>query len=254
MPDATVYTLGDNAYESGTLSEFQAYYDPTWGTFKARTHPSVGNHEYNTAGASGYFDYFGAAAGNRGEGWYSYDVGKWHLIALNANCSIVNCAPTSTQTTWLKNDLASHTNSCTLAYWHQPLFSSGQHGNDSSVKPFWDQLYASGADVVLNGHDHMYERFAPQNPSGSADSANGIREFVVGTGGRDLYQWGTIKPNSQFRDNQHHGVLKLVLHDGSYDWQFIDTSSATGGVLDSGTGQCHAAPPPPPPSGGRVWL
>lgn len=236
-----VYTTGDNAYPDGTLSEFQTYYEPTWGRHKAKTKPSPGNHEHHTSGASGYYDYFGAAAGERGKGYYSYDVGEWHLIALNSSISM---GATSEQVGWLKNDLAAHTNSCTLAYFHHPLFSSGDHGNQTQVKPLWDALYSANADVVLNGHDHSYERFAPQNPSGTLDTARGIREFVVGTGGASYYPFDIIKPNSEARSTGTHGVLKLTLHAGGYDWQFIPEAGKT--FTDSGSDDCHDASVTPP--------
>ena len=208
---------------------------------KERTKPSPGNHEYETPGASGYFNYFGAAAGDPEEGYYSYDLGSWHVISLNSNCSSVpgGCAAGSPQEQWLKADLAAHSNTCTLAYWHHPRFSSGVHGDDTSVAPFWDALYLAGADVVLNGHDHDYERFAPQNPSGQADPAQGIREFVVGTGGAELRNFSRIKPNSEAQVEQKNGVIKMTLRPDGYDWQFL---TASAGMAESGTGQCHGAP------------
>jgi len=234
----TVFTAGDNAYDSGTDAEFNNYYDPTWGTEKARTKPSVGNHEYNTPGASGYFNYFGAAAGARDKGYYSYNLGDWHIVALNSMCEMVGgCGATSPMVTWLKNDLAASPRRCTLAYFHHPLFSSGGHGNSTKMKPTWDALYAANADVVVNGHDHDYERFARQNPSGAADSTKGIREFVVGTGGTYLRSFGTIKPNSEVRDATTHGVLKLTLKPTSYDWQFLPVAGKT--FTDSGSTNCH---------------
>ena len=248
--DGTVATLGDHAYPRGTAADFARCYDPSWGQFKARTKPSPGNHEYETAGASGYFNYFGPAAGDPSKGYYSYDLGSWHVISLNSNCSFVagGCAAGSPQEQWLKADLATNSNACTLAYWHHPRFSSGFHGDHASVAPFWDALYQGGADVVLNGHDHNYERFALQNPSGQADPAQGIREFVVGTGGAELRNFGSIKPNSEVRVEQRNGVLKMTLHPEGYDWQFVTAPDVT--VADSGSGQCHGAPsaPLPPPT------
>jgi acid phosphatase type 7 len=235
----TVYTLGDNAYPDGAPSEFTNYYGPTWGRHKARTKPSVGDHEYITSGASGYFGYFGAAAGKPSEGYYSYNLGEWHVVVLNSNCTKVGgCGSTSPMVTWLKKDLAANPRKCTLSYFHHPLFSSGgEHGNISSVRPIWDALYAANADVVLNGNDHNYERFAPQTPSGVADSARGIREFVVGTGGGGLYSLGTIKANSQVRNNTTYGVLKLTLHSSSYTWKFVPVAGKS--FTDSGTTTCH---------------
>jgi hypothetical protein len=233
----TVFTLGDNAYNSGTSAEFANCYNPTWGRHKARTKPAVGNHEYLTSGASGYFNYFGAAAGDPKKGYYSYDRGDWHVIVLNSNCSQVPCAAGSAQDAWLRADLANHPNKCTLAYFHAPLYSSGQHGNSTSVRPFWEALYKANADVVLSGHEHDYERFAPQNPYGAFDSARGIREFVVGTGGTYLRPFGTIKPNSQSRNASAHGVLKLTLNSSGYAWKFVPVAGKT--FTDSGTASCH---------------
>ncbi len=233
----TVFAAGDEAYESGTAAEFKDCYDPTWGPFRSRTYPVPGNHEYVTSGASGYFDYFGARAGPSGKGWYAYNVGSWRIYALNANCGQVGCDTHSEQEAWLRADLANSPHACVLAYWHQPRFSSGEHGNDPSVAAFWDDLYAAGAEIVINGHDHDYERFAPQTPSGVADSASGIREFVVGTGGASLRAFSTIRANSQVRNSATHGVIKLTLSATGYTWQFIPAGSGT--FKDSGSGTCH---------------
>jgi acid phosphatase type 7 len=231
----TVFTLGDNVYENGTAAEFANCYGPSWGTFKYRTRPSVGNHEYNTAGASGYFGYFGAKAGDPSKGYYSYNMGSWHIVVLNSACPRVSCAAGSTQERWLRADLATHPSKCTLAYFHHPRFSSG--GNNIVVAPFWKDLYEAGAEVVLSGHVHAYERFAPQNPSGVADSAKGIREFIVGTGGKNLGRLDYLKPNSQVRNNTTYGVLKLTLHSSSYEWRFVPIAGKT--FTDSGTTACH---------------
>jgi hypothetical protein len=233
----TVFTLGDNVYNSGTSAEFANCYNPTWGRHKARTKPAVGNHEYLTSGASGYFNYFGAAAGDPKKGYYSYDRGVWHVIVLNSNCSNVSCAVGSPQEQWLRADLSAHPNKCTLAYFHAPLYSSGQHGNSTSVRPFWEALYKANADVVLSRHEHDYERFAPQNPYGAFDSARGIREFVVGTGGTYLRPFGTIKANSVSRNATTHGVLKLTLNSSGYAWKFVPVAGKT--FTDSGTASCH---------------
>ena len=235
----TVFTLGDNAYDNGTATEYTNCYGPSWGRHKARTRPAPGNHEYNTANATGYYGYFGASAGDPATGYYSYNLGQWHIIVLNSNsdCGAIPCASGSAQEQWLRADLAANTKTCTLAYWHHPRFNSGaQHGNDLNVAPFWQALYEFGADVILNGHEHVYERFAPQNPSGGAD-ALGIRQFTVGTGGRSHYPFGTILPNSEAHDATSYGVLKLTLHATSYDWQFIPVAGAS--FTDSGTGNCH---------------
>jgi hypothetical protein len=235
----TVYTLGDNAYESGAPSEFAECYDPTWGRHKARTRPSVGNHEYLTQEASGYFDYFGEAAGDPKKGYYSYDLGGWHVVVLNSQCwQVVRCGSYSPMIDWLEQDLVSSPLPCTLAYWHSPLFSSGYHGNYPSMKPAWEALYEADAEVVLNGHDHNYERFAPQSPSGAADDARGIRQFVVGTGGRELRPFRTtIEANSEVRNANTFGLLKLTLHPNSYEWKFIPVAGKT--FTDSGTSDCH---------------
>ena len=235
----TVFTTGDNAYEDGTASEFADCYGPSWGRFKDRTRPSVGNHEYQTPRASGYFGYFGAAAGDPDKGYYSYDRGEWHIISLNSMCGEVGgCGANSPMVTWLKEDLASNPTSCTLAYFHHPLFSSGsEHGNDPRMRPSWDALYEAGAEVVLNGHDHDYERFGPQTPAGEADPKRGIREFVVGTGGNSLYAFLPPKPNSQVRNVDAYGVLKLTLHPDSYEWKFVPVAGKT--FTDSGSDGCH---------------
>jgi Big-like domain-containing protein/calcineurin-like phosphoesterase family protein len=231
----TVFTLGDNVYDSGLASEFANCYDPAWGRHKARTKPSIGNHEtYGTTDAAGYYDYFGVAAGERGKGYYSYDLGAWHIVVIN---NMIDVGATSTQVTWLRADLASHAAQCTLAYWHYPLFSSGNHGNNTEMRPVFQALYDAGADVVLNGHDHDYERFAPQDPNGAADPARGIREFVVGTGGAGYYAFNTPQPNSMVRHTGTFGVLKLTLHPSSYDWQFVPVAGDT--FTDTSTGNCH---------------
>ena len=233
--DGTVFVLGDNAYESGTTSEFNNCYNPTWGRHKGRTKPSVGNHEYRTANASGYYGYFGGTAGDPANGYYSYDLGDWHIVVINSNIGLIDA---SAQLSWLRADLAASAKSCTLAYWHHPRFSSGlEHGNDPSMQAFWDELYAANAEIVLNGHDHDYERFAPQTPTGVADNARGIREFVVGTGGRALYHLGTLSANSEVFNSTTYGVLKLTLSGDAYSWQFIPVAGAS--FTDSGSGSCH---------------
>ncbi len=234
----TVMAVGDLAYPGGSKENFTCY-DKTWGRAKSRTRPAPGNHEFRSAGASPYFDYFGAAAGDPKAGYYSYDLGTWHIIVLNSGCKDVGgCEAGSTQEKWLRADLAAHPAACTLAYWHKPLFSSGSaHGNDLTVKPLFQALYEANADVVVTGHDHDYERFAPQTPDGAADPARGIREFVVGTGGKNHRPFGSPKPNSELRDATAFGVLKLTLKPNAYDWQFI--SEAGKSFTDSGSGTCH---------------
>ncbi|MFL5761147.1 MAG: metallophosphoesterase family protein, partial [Thermomicrobiales bacterium] len=237
-----VATLGDNAYESGTSSEFANCFNPSWGQYKARIKPAVGNHEYATAGASGYYGYFGAAAGTPSKGYYSYELGAWHIVVINSNCSqIGGCNAGSPQEQWLRADLAAHPAACTLAYWHHPRFSSGaEHGNDGAMAPLWQALYDQGAELVLSGHDHDYERFAPQTPNGTLDPSFGIREFVVGTGGKSHYPFGSVQANSQVRNNTTYGILKLTLHASGYDWQFLPV--AGGSFTDAGSGACHGAP------------
>jgi len=235
--DGTVVTLGDNVYENGTSTEFTNCYDPTWGRHKARTMPSAGNHDYNTTNATGYYGYFGAAAGDPTKGYYSYDLGSWHIVVINSNCSAIGgCGAGSAQEQWLRADLAANPRTCTLAYWHHPRFSSSSvHGNHAFMQPIWQALHDHSADIVLSGHDHNYERFAPQAPAGNADP-RGIREFVVGTGGRSLYPIVSPIANSEVNDDDTYGVLKLTLHPAGYDWQFIPVTGST--FTDSGTGFC----------------
>jgi hypothetical protein len=236
----TVFTAGDNAYTSGTAAQFENCYEPSWGRHKARTRPTAGNHEYLTAGASGYFGYFGSAAGDPDKGYYSYNLGGWHVVALNSMCwEIGGCGARSPMVSWLKQDLAANDDrACTIAYFHHPLFSSGsKHGSASRMKASWDALYAAKAEVVVSAHEHNYERFAPQTPSGEADPERGIREFVVGTGGGEHYPLGTIQPNSEVRNANTYGVLKLTLQPSSYEWKFVPVAGKT--FTDSGTQSCH---------------
>lgn len=249
---AAVLPLGDTQYECGGLAAYQGSYDPSWGRVKSITHPAIGNHEYITssgsgttgctsanAGAAGFFTYFGAAgAGVAGKAYYSYDIGTWHIIALNSQCGPGGgCSLGTQQETWLRNDLATHTNFCTLAYWHVPLFSSGGRASSSTLQ-FWKDLYDANADVVLNGHDHIYERFAPQDPSGALDTARGIREFISGTGGNNHTSIASVARNSEVRDTTTFGVLELTLHATSYDWKFVP-AAGSGTFTDSGSAPCH---------------
>ena len=234
----TVMAVGDLAYPDGSRENFTCY-DKTWGRAKSRTRPAPGNHEFHAAGAAPYFNYFGAVAGDPKTGYYSYELGTWHIIVLNSECRDVGgCEAGSPQERWLRADLAAHPAACTLSYWHRPLFSSGSaHGNDLTVKPLFQALYEANADVVVGGHDHDYERFAPQTPAGVADPERGIREFVVGTGGKNHRPFGAPKPNSELRDATAFGVLKLTLRPGAYDWQFIPETGKS--FTDSGSGKCH---------------
>ena len=260
---AAVLPLGDIQYYCGGYQAFLQSYDLSWGRVKAISRPVVGNHEYLTTPdssgpstgcdltndrAAGYFNYFGAAAGNPSQGYYSYDIGAWHLIALNSNCTdIGGCSPVSPQGQWLQADLAAHPNFCTLAYWHIPFFSSGGRAEINS-KDLWQILYDHDVDVILNGHDHIYERFAPQDPNGIADPVRGIRQFTVGSGGANHTSLAAIAANSDVRDTTTYGVLKLTLHATSYDWRFVPEAGQS--FTDAGTGVCHGndAIPPTAPS------
>lgn len=236
----TVIAVGDLAYPDGTDEQFAKCYGPTWGRFKDRTRPAPGNHEYHSDGASGYVHYWGEAAGDPKKAYYSFDLGKWHIISLNSECKQVGgCGKESEQGKWLQQDLAKHPTACTLAYFHRPLFSSGlAHGKDPEVKPLWDILYQGGADVIISGHDHDYERFAPQDPEGKSDPQHGLREFVVGTGGKNSHRIiGPAQPNSELRQADTYGVLKLTLHADGYDWEFVPEAGKN--FTDSGTGKCH---------------
>ena len=242
----TVFAAGDNAYPNGSPDDYANCYAPTWGRFKSRTRPVPGNHEYNcdpntvpalpgcNRPAAGYFGYFGSAAGDPSKGYYSYDLGAWHIVAIN---SVITRSAGSAQEQWLRADLAASQKKCTLAYWHYPRFSSGSvHGSDESMQAIWQALYDYGADVVVSGHEHNYERFAPQTPTGQLDNARGIRQFVAGTGGAGNYSFGVTQPNSEVRYNATPGVLKFTLYADHYDWQFIPTS---GSFTDTGSGSCH---------------
>lgn len=229
-PDA-VLLLGDLQYESGRLADYNNNFDPTWGKLKAITYPAPGNHEYETTGAAGYFDYFGDRAGDRSKGYYSFNLGDWHIIALNSNCSkIGGCDTGSPQGKWLADDLTKNTTVCTLAFWHHPAMSSGKYADSQPNlqlgRALWDQV-AGKANVVLNGHDHLYERFAP---------ANGTTQFTVGTGGRSHYAKTTLQPNSQKIIEDTYGVLHLNLKVSSYTWRFVGVSGET---LDQGQSSCN---------------
>jgi len=235
----TVFVDGDLVYPDGSLSEFTKCYGPTWGRVKQRTRPALGNHEYQTKNAAGYFQYFGSAAGPDGKGYYSYDRGSWHIIVLNSDCSDVpgGCGTGSPQERWLRKDLRDHPALCSLAYFHHPLFSSSEVGDDSEVKPLWEDLYRAGMDLVINGHAHDYERFAPQDPNGHPDAKRGIREIIAGTGGKDHAHFVRIDSNSLIRNNDTFGVLKVTLSPGGYTWKFIPVAGAT--FTDSGSDVCH---------------
>ena len=231
-PQAAVLMLGDATYPVGAPAEFTDCYAPTWGRFKDRTRPAPGNHEYATKGAAGYFGYFGAAAGR---GYYSFRLGQWRLFSLNSNLGPRQHA---VQLAWLREELTRQSARCTLAYWHHPLYSSGMHGNSARMKDVWQVLYEAGAELVLAGHDHVYERFAPQDAEGRRDNARGIRQFVVGTGGAFATPVMWPRPNSETADANRYGVLKLVLGADSYAWEFLG-AAADGARLDRGAARCH---------------
>jgi acid phosphatase type 7 len=240
--EGTVLALGDEAYPHGTAQDFRECYEPSWGQFKERTRPVPGNHEYETEGASAYFDYFGREGRDPDKGYYSYDLGAWHIVALNSNCGEgeIRCGPGSAQTKWLKQDIAANSDEgqCTLAYMHHPRFSSGEeHGSTPTLEPLWEALYKAGADVVLSGHEHNYERFAPQDPNGKADPERGIREFVVGTGGKSHYPILGPIANSEIYNDETYGVLQLTLNPKRYEWRFIAVEGET--FTDSGSARCH---------------
>ena len=236
---AAVLPLGDLQYQNATQSQLAAAYDPTWGRVKSISRPVPGDHEYRSAGAKGYYGYFGAAAGDPARGYYSFDIGSWHLIALNSECAIVACSAGSEQEQWLKADLTAHPNVCTLAYMHRPRWSSaaGSKSGSESLGPLISALYEGNADVVLAGHSHTYERFAPQNPSGALDAERGLRAFVVGSGGINHGSWLSTRDNSEVRNNDTFGVLKLTLRPTSYDWQFVPEAGKT--FSDTGSTNCH---------------
>ena len=223
----TIALMGDIAYENGSHQQFAQCFDPAWGPMLERLRPTLGNHELRTEGADGYFDYFGAAAGEPGQGWYSYDLGAWHVVALNSNCEFVSCSAGSAQVSWLRADLADHPSDCLLAYWHHPRWSSGKHGNQPQVQDFWQVLADAGADVILNGHDHTYERVLH----------DGIRQFIVGTGGRSLYPFEKAPlAETEARWADGYGLLWLSLGPGTYDWEYLALGRS--GFEDSGSGTC----------------
>jgi hypothetical protein len=239
LPGALVFTLGDNSNDSGTADQYATCYSPTWGAFKGRTHPTAGNHDQLTSNGAPYYAYFGSAAGPTGLGYYSYDLpAGWHVLVLNAICAEVGgCGAGSPEETWLRADLAANPGKHILAMWHVPEFSSGWHGGTTAYQPWWQDLYDAHAEIVLNGHDHDYERFARQSPAGAADE-EGMRQFVVGTGGAGQRAFGSVQANSEVRNTGTDGVLMLTLRSHSYSWQFIPIAGGSFG--DSGQTATHS--------------
>ena len=236
FPQAQLFTTGDNVQGEGNAWEYRDCFNPTWGQFLERIHPVPGNHDYMTDNGGNYFQYFGAAAGPPGLGYYSYDLNGWHIVALNSNCNQISCVEGSAQVNWLRQDLADNRQTCTLMYWHDPRWSSGLAGSIPAADTFWRIAAEFGVEGVVNGNDHDYERFAPQNAAGEADP-HGVREFVVGTGGEPERGWGKILPNSEARNNDTWGVLAFSLYPGRYEWQFYPVAGGT--FQDSGSGTCH---------------
>lgn len=234
----TVFTLGDNAYPDGSAAQFAECYAPTWGRHLDRTRPAVGNHDYGTRNAQGYFDYFGERAGTPGEGWYSYDAGGWHVVVLNSECDQLDggCEDASPQLQWLATDLEEHRTQCLLAYWHSPRFSSGEHGDHQRLQPLWEALADAGAEIVLSADDHHYERFEPLGTDGTPVE-DGVRQFVVGTGGAALREVEVEREHSEFISDDVHGVLRLALRADGYGWRFIGEPDGT--VIDQGEGSCR---------------
>jgi hypothetical protein len=233
----TVFTAGDNAYPKGAAQSFSDCYGPSWGRHKQRTRPAPGNHDYQSRQAEPYFKYFGANAGPAGRGFYSYDLGAWHILSLNSNVNAAHWG--KEQEDWLRQDLAKNPSACKLAYWHHPYFSSGKrHGDDPRLRNLFTILYHQAVDLVVSGHDHIYERFGPQDPDRRADR-RGVRQFIVGTGGGSLYEFGPIKTNSEAHNNRSHGVIKFTLRDQSYDWEFIPIAGQN--FTDRGSAACHGA-------------
>jgi hypothetical protein len=228
QPVTPIVALGDLAYDHGSIDDFRNCFDPAWGLFKGHLRPALGNHEYETINADGYFTEFPVGVGEKGKGWYSWDLRSWHLIALNSNCYNTGCAADSEQGQWLKADLAAHPAQCTIAYWHHPRFSSGLHGSQVQVDPLWKMVSAAGVDIVLAGHDHDYERFAP---------IDGVRQFVVGTGGASHYPKAFNVAGSEVWEGNSYGVLQLTLRPDSYDWRFLPAAGST--FTDSGSAKCH---------------
>lgn len=236
--EGTVVTLGDTVDTDGSAEEIAACYGPTWGRHRDRTRPVPGNHDYETEGAGGYFGYFGAVAGEPRQGWYSYDLAGWHVVALNSNCArIGGCGVDSAQGRWLAADLAGSSARCTLAYWHHPRFTAGQDGDTLAMAALWSMLHAAGAEIVLSGHNHAYERYAPLDAAGEVDTVRGIRQLVVGTGGNELHPILEPRANAEVSNDETHGVVTVTLHPDRYEWAFVPAVGER--FTDAGTGACH---------------
>jgi alkaline phosphatase len=231
-----VLLLGDIQYDNGALADYRASFAKAWAGMRKQWRPAPGNHEYNTPGAAGYYSFFGGRAGRGERGNYSFDVGAWHLIALNSNCAIVGCGDNSAQVRWLRADLKRHKNRCVGAYWHHPRYSSGTHGDDPEVAPLWRELRKAGAEFVLSGHDHSYQRFAPQDENHRLAPRTGIRQFVAGTGGEDHTAIARHSANSEKAIADQFGVIVMDLRAKSYDWRFVNEA---GKSLDRGSDRCH---------------
>ena len=233
-----VMPLGDTQYQHGGYGDFLASYAPSWGRYLSITRPVIGNHEYETPRAAGYFGYFGRSAGDPRRGYYGFDLGRWHVVVLNSACEQVGgCDAGSPQERWLRRDLATHGNRCTLAAWHEPRFSSGAHEQNRELQRLWADLHAARVEVVLAGHDHDYERFAPLDAHGRLQPRRGVRSFVVGTGGVGLRGFRAIAVGSEVRQDYSFGVLALTLRPSDYDWRFVPVGA--NGFHDSGSGTCH---------------
>ena len=234
----TIAALGDLVYPTGALETYQKCYAPSWGKFLSRTRAAVGNHDYDGGNTKAYFAYFGKAAGPNPDGYYSYTLGTWQVIVLNSNCwAVGGCGQGSKQLEWLRQELKTNAAKCTLAYWHHPRFSSALHGNNDFMQDAWKVLADSGVEIALGGHDHNYERFVPLNANGQPDPERGLRQFVVGTGGKNLYPIKLVQRGSAVRNTSTHGVLKLELRSGGFEWQFLPVAGKT--FTDAGKGVCH---------------
>jgi hypothetical protein len=228
----TILAVGDLAYPHGAVEDYVSCFDPVWGRHKSRTKPAPGNHEYESPGAQPYFDYFGAAAGPSGLGYYSFKAGDWLVLSLNSNVPV---GGTTAQAQWIRSELAASTARCALAYFHHPLYSSGPNGDNARLAGLWQLLYDNGVDVIVSAHEHLYERYGPMTPDGQRNDTKGIRQFIVGTGGAGLYSIQRLHPLSEMQIISH-GLLKLTLSAQGYQWEFLQVDGARG---DFGQDVCH---------------